>query len=99
MDVRRQYNQVVNFVYTEQATNIKVGKLAPKDYMNKVITEIKDNTFNISTIDSNDILEMNLEDNDIPQYIMEADTSNYNSFLEDRRKLMAQKIKAFYLEL
>ena len=96
---RRQYNQVANFVYTEQATNIKVGKLAPKDYMNKVITEIKDNTFNISTIDSNDILEMNLEDNDIPQYIMEADTSNYNSFLEDRRKLMAQKIKAFYLEL
>src|SRR5690606_14568774 len=28
----RQYNQVANFVYTEQATNIKVGKMPPKDY-------------------------------------------------------------------
>src|SRR5690606_9307665 len=34
---QKAYNQVANYVHTEQATNIKIGMAAPTDYMLKVI--------------------------------------------------------------
>src|SRR5690606_8209721 len=48
----KQYNQVANFVFTEQATNIKVGMLTPKDYLAKVEEQIEDKVFDISNLDS-----------------------------------------------
>ena len=97
--IQRQYNQVANFVYTEQATNIKVGKMPPIEYLGKVKQEIQDGVFNISTIDSNDTLENNLQDNDIPSSLQTATYDDYNDFLKARRKLMATKIKNFYKQL
>lgn len=96
---QRAYNQVANFVYTEQATNIKVGKLEPKQYLDRVKSEIANNTNDISTIDREAILNDNLSNNDIPSLLHEADHSSYESFLEERRKLMAQRIKDYYKTL
>lgn len=93
------YNQVANFVYTEQATNIKVGMMAPNEYMLKVKNEINDGVFNITTIDSENLLANNLITNDIPNAFMNADHSNYEDFLIERRKLMAKKIKEYYVQL
>jgi hypothetical protein len=93
---QKAYNQVANFVFTEQATNIKVGMLTPKDYLDKVKNQIEAGTNLISTLDSESSLEENLINNDIPSSIDEADHLVYEKFLEERRRLMANKIKIYY---
>lgn len=95
----KSYNQVANFVYTEQATNIKVGMLAPNDYMNKVKEEIEAEKNNISTIDSIELLNENLTLNDIPNNLENLTHIDYVEFLKQRRSLMAKKLKAYYNNL
>lgn len=97
--VQRQYNQIANFVYTEQSTNIKVGKMPPKEYMKKVLEEIETKRYDISTIDSKPILEQSLEMNDMPNMLYNADYTNYKDFLISRRRIMADKIKNYYKSL
>lgn len=97
--IQRQYNQVANFVYTEQSTNIKVGKMAPKVYLAKILEQTKNGILDISTIDSGRALETNLWHNDIPELLYTATSLDYNDFLNKRRKLMALKIKNFYQNL
>ncbi|MEZ7515350.1 GmrSD restriction endonuclease domain-containing protein [Flavobacterium frigidarium] len=96
---QKAYNQVANFVFTEQATNIKVGMLTPKDYLDKVKTQILAGTNVISTLDSESSLQENLINNDIPNSIDGADHFAYEKFLEERRRLMANKIKIYYESL
>lgn len=95
----KQYNQVANFVYTEQATNIKVGMLTPQDYLNKVMEQIKEGVFDISSLDSKKVLEENLHLNDIPSSLQTSTHLDYENFLMERRKLMATKIKKYYEQL
>lgn len=94
-----QYNQVANFVYTEQATNIKVGKLSPKEYMQKVKEEIVAGKINITTIDDIELLQSNLTQNELPENLDKMSFENYNDFLINRRRLMANKIKKYYFNL
>ncbi|QIJ89370.1 Uncharacterized DUF262-containing protein [Mesoflavibacter sp. HG96] len=95
----KQYNQVANFVFTEQATNIKVGMQTPKDYLAKVMEQIQNGDFDISTLDSRKSLEENLLLNDVPSSLYTATHMDYKDFLVERRKLMAAKIKAYYEQL
>lgn len=94
-----QYNQVANFVYTEQATNIKVGKLSPKEYMQKVKEEIVAGKINITTIDDIELLQSNLMQNELPENLGNMSFEDYNDFLVNRRRLMANKIKKYYFNL
>ncbi len=96
---QKAYNQVANFVFTEQATNIKVGMLTPKDYLDKVKAQIEAGTNEISTLDSTTSLQENLMNNDIPSIIEEASHLVYEDFLEERRRLMAKKLKGYYESL
>ena len=95
----KAYNQVANFVYTESSTNIKVGKMAPVNYMAKVKGQISTETHDISTLDSEVGLKENIIQNDIPEFLENATHTDYDNFLEERRKLMAKKLKTFYKEL
>jgi uncharacterized protein with ParB-like and HNH nuclease domain len=95
----KEYNQVANFVFTEQATNIKVGEQCPSEYMGKVKQELLDNKTNISTIDSERILVDNLHMNDIPTWFTSASHDEYEKFLTERRKMMAKKIRGYYENL
>jgi hypothetical protein len=93
------YNQVANYVYTEQSTNIKVGMMSPLEYMTKVKEQIGKGTRDISSIDSESLLKENLLVNDIPVSLLQADHTQYEDFLKERRQLMAQKIKQYYEQL
>lgn len=95
----KQYNQVANFVYTEQATNIKVGKMAPNIYLAKVKDQVNQGVLDISTIDKEQDLYSNLLNNDIPTEVFNFTHLDYNSFLMARRKLMAKRIKQYYESL
>jgi hypothetical protein len=94
-----QYNQVANFVYTEQATNIKVGSMAPHEYMDKMKDQMAKGVMDISTIKSAAGIDENLKANDIPAMLHTADHTQYEEFLKERRQLMAQKIKQYYEQL
>jgi hypothetical protein len=106
---KSDYNQVANYTFTEQQINIKLGNLAPKEYMAKVVDEIKAKEMAIndnkpyeseySSIKSLDVLKDNQELNCIPEILDTSDHTHYNDFLSRRRQLIAQKIKAFYLDL
>ena len=106
---KSDYNQVANYAFTEQQINIKLGNLAPKEYMVKVVDEIKAKEIAIkdnksyeseySSIKSQDVLIDNKALNCIPESLDTSDHTHYNEFLSQRRQLMAQKIKAFYLGL
>ena len=95
----KEYNQVANFVFTEQSTNIKVGKLPPAEYIAKVKKEIEQNEVNISSITSIDDLNKNFKQNNIPTSLANSTFENYNDFLVERRKLMAKRIKEYYNNL
>lgn len=95
----KAYNQVANFVYTEQATNIKVGKLPPIDYLDKIKEQIAQGTNEISTLVSEASLRSNIKTNDIPEFLETATHIDYKRFLEERRRLMADKLKTYYEQL
>ncbi|WP_420148589.1 GmrSD restriction endonuclease domain-containing protein [Spirosoma sp.] len=93
---QKLYNQVANYVFTEQSTNIKIGAMAPGDYLRKVREQIGQGQLDLSTLDSEQDLLDNLAHNDIPFNLDTLDHTQYETFLMDRRQLMAQKIKTYY---
>lgn len=95
----KSYNQVANYAYTEQATNIKIGKMPPEKYMSKVMQQIDDGILDICSLTSRDDLMENLRLNDVPEDLITAEHVQFGSFLEKRRALMAQKIKSYYEQL
>ena len=97
--IQKEYNQVANYVFTEQSTNIKLKDAAPIDYFNKIKTQMADGDLKLGTIDDAKILEENMILNDIPKSVIGADFTHYNEFLLARRKLMSQRIKSYYFSL
>jgi len=85
---QRDYNQIANFAYTQSEINIKIGAKSPKEYFREV------NKF--SGISDQKELETNLKENAIPLDTLTAEVSEYQDFLEERRKLMANMIKEYY---
>ncbi|MCC4230405.1 GmrSD restriction endonuclease domain-containing protein [Zunongwangia profunda] len=96
---QKQYNQVANYVYTEQQTNIKVGKKAPAEYMQLAKTDIEQQTKKLTNLEAAGSLEENLAKNEIPRSLITAEAKDYETFLEERRMMMAQKIKQYYEQL
>jgi hypothetical protein len=96
---QKLYNQVANYVYTEQSTNIKIGKMSPADYFLKIKEQMAAGVLDITTLDDKELLLENIKDNEIPLSILTNTHENYEGFLLERRKLIAKKIKEYYRSL
>jgi hypothetical protein len=96
---RGDYNQIANFVYAQQEINIKIGKKSPKDYMDDVVNQCKGGKLKYGGIDNMDDLNHNLKQNALPVEFLNMDIDDYEKFLIERRKLMAQKIRDYYFSL
>jgi len=96
---RSEYNQIANFAYLQQEINVKVGNKPPKQYFNEILDQCNTGKLQYGGIGSKENLMKNLEDNSIPDNIFELDISNFDEFLEERRKLMAKKIERYYKSL
>ena len=97
---KHEYNQVANYAYLDTPLNIKIGKKAPKVYLNEaleVIRNAQDTSF--KSIKSEDEFYQNLKDNCIPIEILDMDHSSYQVFLELRRSNMTELIKKYYYSL
>ena len=90
---------MANFAYLDEQTNIQIGTLTPKEYMNDVRKQCKDKKLKYGNIDDDETLKQNMEDNCIPESIFDGTVDNYEEFLNERRKMMAKKIEKYYFEL
>lgn len=96
---RGEYNQIANYVIMQSEINIKVGNKAPKDYFATLLKQCDGGKLTYGLINSKEKLLENLAENCIPSEIFDMSFESYNSFLESRRKLMANKIKEYYNSL
>jgi hypothetical protein len=96
---RGKYNQIANYVYMQSEINIKVGNKPPKNYFELINKQIKDDNKLVSGISNQTELLENLKSNCVPESIMNMEIEDYQEFLIQRRKLMAQKIKQYYFTL
>ena len=94
-----QYNQIANYVFLQQEINIKIADKAPCEYMQEVYRQCETKEPVYGGIIDKDELAENLRQSCIPTGFERMDISNYPDFLEERRKLMAQKIKEYYWAL
>ncbi len=94
-----RYNQIANYIYLDTQTNISIGEKSPNEYFKIVKEQCITKELKFGNITNNQILEENLKVNCIPENIILMDAYNYDDFLLERRKLMANKIKEYYFSL
>lgn len=96
-----KYNQVANFTCIDKNINKIIGKKSPQIYFSEVKNSCVNNKAinKFSSIDTRDKLIKNLEQNCIPETIFDMTYKDYDTFLIERRKLMANKIKLYYNSL
>src|SRR5690606_8960684 len=95
---RSQYNQVANYVYTQQEINIAIGNQPPSIYMDKVKAQCNDGPRVYWGITRLEEMRENLSDNAIPKTLHE-EVPEYEDFLVARRRLMAARLREYYFSL
>lgn len=93
---RSQYNRLSNLVYMDQPGNIKIGDKTPAVYFTAVAEKLEQGQGEIGGLRNMDDLRANMRENCIPDGILGYDVSNYPTFLEERKYLMAAKIRGYY---
>jgi len=96
---RGEYNQIANYVYMQSEINIKIGSKAPNIYFEELREQCNGIDLKYGGINDISLLNENLKMNCIPESIFDMDIDNYDEFLIQRRKLMANKIKNYYESL
>lgn len=96
---KNKYNQIANYAYMQSEINRMVGDKSPAQYFTTIQQQIDSNTFLFGAITDFEELRSNLAMHCIPESIMNMDAFGFESFLPERRKLMAQKIKNYYFSL
>lgn len=96
---RGQYNQIANYVLMQSEINIAIGDSSPAEYFQEIYKQCNNGNLKYGGINSVEELKENLYQHCIPLDIDNMDIDDYGNFLEERRKLMAQKIEKYYKAL
>lgn len=99
VDNKTKYNQVANYIYLDTQVNKAISDDAPNVYFGKVLNQCDGGNIVLGNIAGRDLLATNLEENCIPQNIMNMIVENYDEFLTERRKMMAALIQKYYERL
>lgn len=99
VDTKGKYNQVANFTYLDTQVNKAVRDDAPNVYFGKVLEQCDKRSIAFGNIADRDSLMKNLEENAIPKNVVAMTVDDYDSFLVERRKLMAQLMERYYKSL
>ena len=96
---RNLYNQDANYAYLDPQVNKSIGKKAPHEYFAEALKQCETKKITCGSITDLELLKQNLATNCIPFAVTQMSHENYTEFLETRRNLMAQKIRAYYYKL
>ena len=93
---RNMYNQIANYAFLDTQVNKSIGKKAPFEYFAEAVKQCETKDITCGSITDLELLKQNLEINCIPFEVTEMSADDYSRFLEQRRQLMAEKIKNYY---
>lgn len=93
------YNQEANYAFLDTQVNKSISDDAPNVYFKKAFKQCETKVVECGAITDLEQLKDNLAANCIPLSVVDMDYTNYEQFLIERRKLMAQKIRKYYESL
>ncbi|MEM1310859.1 MAG: hypothetical protein AAGF98_15435 [Cyanobacteria bacterium P01_H01_bin.153] len=96
---RGRYNQIANYVIMQSEINIAIGNKAPFTYFSQLKDQCESESPTYGAITDFELLWENFRMNAIPENMHGKSIDDYEGFLQERRRLMAQKIKAYYFSL
>jgi hypothetical protein len=94
-----RYNQIANYALAQSEINIAIGDKAPEIYFKQLVEQCHGGQKRYGGITDLDELKANLAMNCIPDTLLNGDAPDYDAFLEQRRRLMAAKIKTYFKTL
>lgn len=93
---RGQYNQVANYAVTQSEINIAIGNKEPAAYFAELAEQCSGGKKKYGNITDENELRQNLASHCIPVAVTKMSVADYQAFLVERRRLMAQKIKSYF---
>jgi hypothetical protein len=96
---RGRYNQIGNFVLAQSEINIAIGDAAPEVYFRELAEQCASGKKKYGGIKDLAELRANLRMSCLPESMADGQIPAYDDFLDQRRRLMAQKIKTWFAGL
>ena len=96
VDNKTKYNQVANYIYLDTQVNKAISDDAPCVYFTRSKQQCETKEIVLGNISDAELLASNLAENCIPNNIDTMDVSSYDTFLLERRKMMAALIERYY---
>jgi hypothetical protein len=96
---RGRYNQIANFVIAQSEINIAIGDKPPTTYFFELTKQCAGGTVKYGGITDRDELLANLQANCLPATLLDGAIPDYETFLRERRQLMARKMKNWFESL
>ena len=96
---RSRYNQIANYVVMQREINIAISNQAPARYFSELEEQCRNGIPRYGGITDSDQLRENLASHCLPQGMETATAETYDLFLQQRRKLMAAKMRDYYKAL
>jgi hypothetical protein len=93
---RGRYNQIANLVMAQSEINIAIGDRAPEVYFGELAQQCGGGPKRYGGITDVGELRENLRVNCVPDGLLDGDMPEYDVFLEQRRRLMALRIKTWF---
>jgi hypothetical protein len=90
---KSKYNRIANFVHLRNDINISVSDLAPREYLGDILSG---NNNHHSDIVNEAEMVNNFEDNAVPKILLQAEADDYDEFLQQRQRLMAEMVRDYY---
>ncbi|MCU1286292.1 MAG: hypothetical protein JWO13_2642 [Acidobacteriales bacterium] len=94
-----RYNQIANFALTQTEINIGIGNKAPSVYLAEVFAQCNGGKLKHGGITDEAEFLKNLKMHCVPEEARSWGADEYEKFLEERRQLMAAKMKNYYSSL
>jgi len=91
-----RYNQIANFVLAQSEINIAIGDKAPEKYFAELAEQCDGGKKKYGGITEIEDMKANLRMHSLPESLLEGFVPPYDDFLEERRRLMALKIKQWF---
>ena len=96
---RGRYNQIANYAITQSEINIAICDKSPSIYFKELSNQCQGGKNKYGGITSLAELKSNLAEHCIPESVFGELAEDYDHFLEERRKLMAARIRFYFDKL
>lgn len=96
---RSRYNQIANFVIAQSEINIAISDKPPEQYFGELADQCNGGPPKYGGITDADEMRANLEMSCLPASMLDGRIAEYGDFLEQRRVLMARRIRTYFERL